>query len=185
MIGCVGLTNHQNGQFGDWLPRSNNLTIRHNMRRSNVQNQPSWQAPYVVSCCCQVTLSGVDPSRVVVGNVMCKAGGVLPAVRRFNAQIVALPALEVRDGKGPEQIPICERAHALGKVAILWRLVRFCFGHSGGCLARVSVVGLRRRWCFTRGCRTMHAMARHNKRDLPAIPWICNYYNVYRLAWVN
>lgn len=43
----------------------------------------------------QMTLSGVDPSRVVVGNVVCKAGGVLPAVRRFNAQIVALPALEV------------------------------------------------------------------------------------------
>lgn len=49
--------------------------------------------------CCQMTLSGVDPSRVVVGNVVCKAGGVLPAIRRFNAQIVALPALEVsRDG---------------------------------------------------------------------------------------
>ena len=42
-----------------------------------------------------MTLSGVDPSRVVVGNVVCKAGGVLPAVRRFNAQIVALSALEV------------------------------------------------------------------------------------------
>lgn len=49
--------------------------------------------------CCQMTLSGVDPARVVVGNVVCKAGGVLQAVRRFNAQIVALPALEVsRDG---------------------------------------------------------------------------------------
>lgn len=64
----------------------------------------------VVSCCCQVTLSGVDPSRVVVGNVMCKAGGVLPAVRRFNAQIVALPALEVRRG-ARDQRPFCERAH--------------------------------------------------------------------------
>ena len=42
-----------------------------------------------------MTLSGVDPSRVVVGNVVCKAEGMLPAVRRFNAQIVALPALEV------------------------------------------------------------------------------------------
>ncbi|CAM9718629.1 unnamed protein product [Ectocarpus sp. 12 AP-2014] len=50
----------------------------------------------------EVTLSGVDPSRVVVGNVMCKAGGVLPAVRRFNAQIVALPALEVPIIKGTE-----------------------------------------------------------------------------------
>ncbi|CAB1097659.1 unnamed protein product [Ectocarpus sp. CCAP 1310/34] len=50
----------------------------------------------------EVTLSGVDPSRVVVGNVMCMAGGVLPAVRRFNAQIVALPALEVPIIKGTE-----------------------------------------------------------------------------------
>ncbi len=44
----------------------------------------------------EVTLSGVDPSRVVVGSVVCKAEGVLPTVRRFNAQVVALPALEVR-----------------------------------------------------------------------------------------
>lgn len=43
----------------------------------------------------EVTLSGVDAARVVVGNVLCKTGGALPAVRRFNAQIVALPALEV------------------------------------------------------------------------------------------
>lgn len=43
----------------------------------------------------EMTLSGVDAARVVVGNVVCKAGRVLPAVRRFNAQIVALPALEV------------------------------------------------------------------------------------------
>ncbi|CAM9140936.1 unnamed protein product [Pylaiella littoralis] len=50
----------------------------------------------------EVTLSGVDPSRVVVGNVLCKAGGVLQAVRRFNAQIVALPALEVPIIKGTE-----------------------------------------------------------------------------------
>lgn len=47
-----------------------------------------------------MTLSGVDPSRVVVGNVVCKAEGVLPAVERFNAQIVALPALEVRAETG-------------------------------------------------------------------------------------
>ncbi|CAN0408528.1 unnamed protein product, partial [Hapterophycus canaliculatus] len=37
-----------------------------------------------------------------VGNVVCKAGGVLPPVRRFNAQIVALPALEVPIIKGTE-----------------------------------------------------------------------------------
>ena len=43
----------------------------------------------------EMTLSGVDASRVVVGNVVCKAGKILPAIRRFNAQIVALPALEV------------------------------------------------------------------------------------------
>lgn len=51
-----------------------------------------------------MTLSGVDPSRVVVGNVVCKAGGVLPAVRRFNAQIVALPALEVSRHGGGEGV---------------------------------------------------------------------------------
>ena len=33
----------------------------------------------------EMTLSGVDASRVVVGNVVCKAGRILPAVRRFNA----------------------------------------------------------------------------------------------------
>lgn len=43
----------------------------------------------------EVVLSGVDAARVLVGNVVCKAGGTLPAVRRFNAQIIALPALEV------------------------------------------------------------------------------------------
>lgn len=43
----------------------------------------------------EVTLSGIDAARVVVGNVLCKAGSVVPAVRRFKAQIVALPALEV------------------------------------------------------------------------------------------
>eukprot|EP00904_Undaria_pinnatifida_P000821 jgi/Undpi1/1073/HiC_scaffold_10.g04536.m1 len=50
----------------------------------------------------EMTLSGVDAARVVVGNVVCKAGRVLPAVRRFNAQIVALPALEVPVIKGTE-----------------------------------------------------------------------------------
>lgn len=43
----------------------------------------------------EVTLSGVDAARVVVGNVLCKAGSVVPVARRFTAQIVALPALEV------------------------------------------------------------------------------------------
>lgn len=43
----------------------------------------------------EMTLSGVDVARVVVGNVVCKAGGALPAVKRFSAQIIALPELEV------------------------------------------------------------------------------------------
>lgn len=54
----------------------------------------------------EVVLSGVDPSRVVVGNVVCKAGGALPAVRRFNAQIVALPALEASARQGRKAFAI-------------------------------------------------------------------------------
>ncbi|CAN0456943.1 unnamed protein product, partial [Discosporangium mesarthrocarpum] len=42
------------------------------------------------------TLVGVDAVRLSVGNVLCRVGkGMVPVVRRFEAQIVTLGALQV------------------------------------------------------------------------------------------
>ena len=62
----------------------------------------------------EITLSGVDAARVVVGNVLCKAGGTVPVVQRFSAQIVALPALEVGGCVSGRDIRRLIRGRALG-----------------------------------------------------------------------
>lgn len=53
-----------------------------------------------------VVLSNIDPARLSVGNVLCRAGdaSTVPSTRRFTAQIVTLPGLEVRMRRGGEVV---------------------------------------------------------------------------------